>query len=189
MDISRRWTASKTSGQIIVHETHWGMIIRDTDAGNRLDHLAEGLLKILAVAVLFASVLPRVLAGDGLGGTVVTTQMSLSAAFLATGIGIYVYAGRGFRREVHLDGIQREVRFATRNSRNISTIRRQIPMMHVQSCFLKRTKSKKAAAQLLLRLISSGQPFLIASGEEHNLVPVLEQMDDLIKVTERSKRF
>lgn len=180
---------TKKSGRIVVRETHWGMIIRDADAENGGDYVAEGILKILSIVVLFASVLPWAFTGTGLGDATFMTQLSLSAAFFVTGFGIYAHAGRGFRQEVHLDGIQSEVRFATRNSRNISTIRRQIPMMHVQSCFLKRTKSKKASAQLHLRLKSSNQTLLIASGEERNLVPVLEQMADLIKVTERSKRF
>ena len=180
---------AKKKERIVVRETHWGMIIRGAESDDTKDYLAEGVLRLLAVAVLFASVLPWVITESGLGDAVLMVQMSLSAAFFVTGFGIYAHAGRGFRQEVHLDGIQSEVRFATRNSRNISTIRRQIPMMHVQSCFLKRTKAKKASAELHLRLKSKGQTLLIAKGEERNLVPVLEQMADLIKVTERSQRF
>ncbi|MBT8459569.1 MAG: hypothetical protein KJN60_07875 [Boseongicola sp.] len=184
-----RLDSSRKTGRVEVRETHWGMIIRDADAETGRDYIAEGIMKILAVIVLFASVIPWTFSGNGLGDAAFMTQLSLSAAFFVTGFGIYAHAGRGFRQEVHLDGIQSEVRFATRNSRNISTIRRQIPMMHVQSCFLKRTKAKKASAQLHLRLKSSGQTLMIAGGDERNLVPVLEQMADLIKVTERSKRF
>ncbi|NNJ67698.1 MAG: hypothetical protein HKP54_06625 [Boseongicola sp.] len=177
------------SGRVEVRETHWGLIIKDADKGANKDHISEGILKVLGVVDLFASVLPWGYTGGPLGDAAFMTQLSLSAAFIVTGFGIYTHAGRGFRQEVHLDGIQSEVRFATRNSRDISTVRRQIPMMLVQSCFLKRTKAKKASAQLHLRLKSKGPTLRIASGEERNLVPVLEQMADLIKVTERSKRF
>ena len=71
------------------------------------------------------------------------------------GFGVDTYAGRGFRQEVHLGAIQGDVRFATSNSRNISNIHRRIPMTHVQSCFLKRTKSKNAPTQLHLGLRAS----------------------------------
>ena len=84
-----------------------------------------------------------------------------------------------------MDAIQGDVRCATRNSRNISNIRRRIPMTHVQSGLLKRTKSKNAPAQLHLCLKSKGHALPIASGEERNRVSILEQMEDLLRMTER----
>ena len=104
----------------------------------------------------------------------------MGAAFLVIGFGVYTYARPGFHQEVHLDAIQGDVHFATRNSRNISNIRRRIPMTHVQSGLLKRTKSKNAPTQLHLCLKSRGPSLPIAGGEEHNRVPILEQMADLI---------
>lgn len=173
---------ARNCGHVEVRQTHWGMIIKDAGAGTNCDHIPEGVLKILDVVAWDYAIGP-------LGNAAFMTQLCLSAAFIVTGFGIYTHAGRGFRQEVHLDGLRSEVRFATRSSRNISKVRRKIPMMHVQSCFRKRTKAKKASAELHLRLKSNGQTLRIASGDERNLVPVLEQMADLIKVTERSRRF
>ena len=116
-------------------------------------------------------------------------QMSLSTAFLVTGFGVYAHAGRGFHKEVHIDGLQSEVRLATRNSRGQATIRQNIPMMHIVSCFMRLTKSKKAPAELHLRLKSPNKTVPIASGQERIVVPVLEQIADLIKVTERHARY
>ncbi len=176
---------SRKDNRVTTRETHWGLIIKEGNTGANSDFVAEGILKILAIMTLFASVIPWVLPGGALSDGTLMMQMSLSAAFFVTGFGIYTHAGRGFRQEFHIDGIQSEVRFATRNSRDVTTIRRRIPMMHVQSCFLKRTKSKNTPAQLHLRLKSNNQSIPIAGGDERVLVPVLEQMADLIKVTER----
>ncbi len=174
---------------IVASETHWGLIIKNVAGGKSGGFFAEGVLKILAIVMLFGSILPWAFTSGALGQGALMTQMSLSAAFFVTGFGVYSHAGRGFRQEVHIDGIQSEVRFAARNSRDISSIRRRIPMMHVQSCFMTRTNGKTGAAQLHLRLKSSNQTLVIASGLERNLVPILKQMADLIKVTKRRSRL
>ena len=165
---------------MIVRETHWGLVIKDAETGITCDFVAEGILKTLAVAKIFAPILPWASPEGSLGDAALMAQLSLSAAFLVIGFGVDTYAGRGFRQEVHLDAIQGDVRFATRNSRNISNIRRRIPMTHVQSCFLKRSKSKNAPTHLHLCLKSRSPSLPIAGGEERNRVPILEQMADFI---------
>mgnify|MGYP001812612239 CR=1 FL=1 len=101
---------ARNCGHVDVRQTHWAMIIKDAEAGTNCDHIPEGVLKILDVVAWDYAIGP-------LGNAAFMTQLSLSAAFVVTGFGIYTHAGRGFRQEVHLDGLQSEVRFATRNSR------------------------------------------------------------------------
>ena len=180
---------SRKTNRVVVRETRWGLVIEGAETGTTCDFVAEGILKILAVANLFAPILPWVSPEGSLGDATLMAQLSLSVAFLVIGFGVDAYAGRGFRQEVHLDAIQGDVRFATRNSRNISNIRRRIPMTHVQSGLLKRTKSKNIPTQLHLCLKSKGPSLPIASGEKHNRVSILEQMEDRLRMTERRARF
>ena len=174
---------------IEVRETHWGLVIADQRKLGGTGFFAETVLKLLAVCTLFASIIPWVVETSAIGIGSLMMQMSLSTAFLVTGFGIYAHAGRGFHREVHIDGIQSEVRFATRNSRGETNVRERIPMMHIVSCFMRLTTSKKTPAELLLRLKSPKKILPIARGQERVVVPVLEQIADLIKVTERNARY
>ena len=174
---------------IKIRETHWGLIISDGRKKDCGGSFAETVLKLLAICTLFASIIPWVIETSPIGSGILMMQMSLSTAFLVTGFGVYAHAGRGFHQEVHIDGLESEVRLATRNSRGETTIRQSIPMMHIVSCFMRLTKSKKAPAELHLRLKSRNKTVPIASGQERVVVPVLEQIADLIKVTERHARY
>ena len=50
--------SSRKNNREIVRETHWGLVIKDAEPGTTCDFVAEGILKILAVANLFAPILP-----------------------------------------------------------------------------------------------------------------------------------
>lgn len=188
-DFWSKMDAPKGTKHVVVRETHWGLILTVGHRSENGGFLAETILKLLAICTLFAAILPWVVQTGLISNGTLLMQMSLSAAFFVTGFGIYAHAGRGFQQEVHIDGIQSEIRFATRNSHGASSIRRRVPMRHIKSCFMKLTPSKRAPAQLHLKLKSSGQPLPIAVGEERVLVPVLEQIADFIKVTERHARY
>jgi hypothetical protein len=51
---------SRKNHRVIVHETQWGLIIKDAETGITCDFVAEGILKTLAVAKPFAPILPWV---------------------------------------------------------------------------------------------------------------------------------
>ena len=174
---------------VIVDEAHWGLIVRGADKAASKDAVLESILKLLSIAVLFAAIAPWVYTDPALGLATGMTQMSLSAAFFVAGFGVYSHAGRGFRQEVHLDAIDAEIRFATRNSRNISTTRERIPMMHVQGCFLKPNATKSGDAQILLRLKSTNRILTLATGPEYRLLAVLDQMARIVNVSETRGRF
>ncbi len=181
LDLGRR------SDRMAVRETHWGFVLTDRPSESNDGFAAEAGLKVMSVVMLFASILPWVVAGGALAETTILAKIALSAAFFFVGFAVYFHANRGFRQEAQVDGVRQEVRFVTRNSRNISSLRRKIAMSDIESCFLNRSKGGGSNAKMLLRLKSRNQPLAVASGVERDLVPALERMADIVKSTRRGR--
>ena len=58
---------SRKTNRVVVRETHWGLVIKDAETSITCDFVAEGILIILAVANLFAPILPWVSPEGSLG--------------------------------------------------------------------------------------------------------------------------
>jgi hypothetical protein len=183
IDIARR------SDPLNVRQTHWGFIVSDRPSTQNNGAVAEATLKVLAIALLFSSIIPWIALGGGLAAATLALKSAHTAAFFAVGLAVYWHAGRGFRQEFHVDGVRQELRLATRNSRNISTVRHRIPMSAVESCFLKRSKTSVSATKMLLRLKGRQVPLTIASGNEGDLLPILERIVELIKSTRQVRNL
>ena len=180
LDIARR------NEPLAVRQTHWGFIVSDRTSTQNNGAVAEAILKVLAIALLFSSIIPWIALGGGLAAGTLALKSAHTVAFFAVGVAVYWHAGRGFKQEIHVDGVRQELRLATRNSRNTSTVRRRIPMATVESCFLKRSKMSVSTTKMLLRLKGRQVPLTIASGNERDLLPILERMVELVKSTRRA---
>ena len=172
-----------------IRETHWGFVLADRNADARQGQLAEGLLKLLGVFLLFAAPLPWIAGGTALDDLTTTVRLSLSLATLAVGIAVYVHASRGFLSELQVDGVRHELRLARRNARNISHVQRRLPFQQVESCFVKRSKANGGGATLFVRLKGRAQPLMLASGQERDLVPALERTIELVKSSQKNIRL
>ncbi|MGI9390177.1 MAG: hypothetical protein ACR2O1_08990 [Boseongicola sp.] len=179
LDISRR------NDPLSVRPTHWGIIVADRTSVKGNGAIAEAILKVLAVILMFSSIIPWISIGSEFATGSLTLKIAHTVSFFSVGLAVYWHAGRGFLQEFHADSIRQELRLATRNSRNISFARQRIPMAAVESCFLKRSKASMASTKMLLRLKGRQMPLTIASGNERDLLPVLEQVVELIKTTRR----
>lgn len=168
-----------------VRNTHWGFIVSDSNSLRNNGAVAEATLKILSIILLFSSIIPWIAIGAELAASAFLPRIAHSASFFAVGIAVYWHAGRGFRQEIHVDSVLQELRLVTRNSRNTSFTRKRIPMKVIESCFLKRSKASAANTTMLLRLKGRQMPQTIASGNESDLLPILERLVELVKSTRR----
>ncbi|MGI9394139.1 MAG: hypothetical protein ACR2OY_05790 [Boseongicola sp.] len=179
-DLARR------NDPLAVRDTHWGFIVSDRTSMRNDGVVAEATLKILSIALLFGSIIPWITVGGDLAAVTILLKVAHSASFFTVGLAVYWYAGSGFRQEFHVDGLRQEIRLATRNSRDKSTVRHRIPMAAIESCFLKRSKASGSRTKMLLRLKGRPLPRMIASGNERDLLPILEQLVELVKSTRRT---
>jgi len=177
LDIARR------NDPLSVRDKHWGFIVSDRTSMQNNGAFAEASLKVLSIVMLFGSTIPWIALGGGLAAGTLALKVAFTASFFMVGLAVYWHAGRGFRQEIQVDRLKKELRLATRNSRNTSTVSNRIPMVTVESCFLKRSKASAAKTKMLLRLKGRQMPLTIASGNERDLLPVLERMVDMIKST------
>ena len=169
-----------------LRETHWGYVVTEGTTKRNSGVAAEATMKVLSIVLMFGSIIPWVAIGGELAAGAIPLKIAHSVSIFAVGVAVYWHAGRGFKQEIHVDGTRQEFRLATRNSRNISTIRRRIPMAAIESCFLKRSKTSASMTKMLLRLKGRQFPLSIASGKEHDLLPILERLAEVVKSTRRT---
>ncbi len=183
LDIARR------NDPLTTRDTHWGFIVSDRTSAQDSGAIAEATLKVLSIVLLFSSIIPWIALGGGLAAGTLTLKMAHTAAFFSVGLAVYWHAGRGFRQEIQVDVVRQEIRLSTRNSRNISTAKRRIPMAAIESCFLKRSKASVAMTKMLLRVKGRQMPLTIASGSERDLLPILERIFELVKSTRQARNL
>ena len=95
-------------------------------------------------------------------------RWALTPIFMATGIGLYLFASRGFRREVYVDLANRYLILANVNSHNASMIRFRYDLRKVESLFVRR-HSATAKASLRMRLKGRRRSLIVLSGERSEL--------------------
>ncbi|QMU59785.1 MAG: hypothetical protein GKR98_17335 [Boseongicola sp.] len=171
----------RRSAPLQMRETSWGYIVAEKTSGSDDGHHAEAILRVLAVFMLFSSILPWVYFGGDLANNTIAAKLALSSGFFVIGVAAYLHAGRGFKNEIQIDSERREFRLATRNSRNIASVRRTIKMNNIDSCFLKRSTRRHATSQMFLRLRGRAQPIAIAAGSERELRPMLERIAYVVR--------
>ncbi len=123
----------RRSAPLQMRETSWGYIVAEKTSGSDDGHHAEAILRVLAVFMLFSSILPWVYFGGDLANNTIAAKLALSSGFFVIGVAAYLHAGRGFKNEIQIDSERREFRLATRNSRNIASVRRTIKMNNIES--------------------------------------------------------
>ena len=115
------------------------------------ERFAEGALRIAGVLLILAGYVQWFIPAEALQGNPVAARMALSVLFIGTGVGIYIFASRGFRKVLHVDLSNRSVGHARVNTKNRSLVRRDLPMGDIESVFVKRAEERHGLATLNLR--------------------------------------
>jgi hypothetical protein len=145
-------------------------VVGEAKGGFDANLLAEASLKFFGLTMVLSAgalwLLPEVVfRGDAL-----LMKLAMTAGFLSTGLALYWYANRGFSEEVQIDVLHREIRLASRNSRDSARMQRRIAMRDVESCFIRRNGGGQS--QLCLRIRGVRQPLSILKAPEADLAVI-----------------
>ena len=151
-----------------IRETIGGYVVAEAKGKFDSSLLAEASLKFFGLCMVLASGALWLLPDAVFRGDALFFRLSLTAAFMATGLALYWYANQGFSEEVQVDTSRREIRLATRNSRESARTRQRIAMRDVESCFIRRN-GQGGTSQLCLRLRGVLQPLAILRAPEREL--------------------
>lgn len=154
-------------------ETSSGFAFSEPSGKLGPDALAEGALKAGALSVMIASsfmwFIPLAQLPMGMTG-----RATITAIAMFLGYGIFRYANRGFAEEYVIDSAT--LRIFTRNTNDEATLRRTIPLHRIEAGFIRRPANRRRKSQINLRLRRTAEPLQLVSGDEAELVPLLERI-------------
>ncbi len=136
------------------------------------ERMAEAVLRIAGVLLILFGYVQWFIPASFLQGDPVLARMALSVLFMGTGVGLYLFASRGFRKVLHVDLANRSLGIARVNARHRSLLRRDMPMADIESIFVKRAEDRHELARLDVRSKSAPWTSTVLKGAQ-------EELDDL----------
>lgn len=131
----------------------------------RRERNAEGVLRIVGVLAILAGIAQWFLPGYLPGGETVFARSVLTAAFIGTGLALYVFASRGFRRALRIDVAKRGIGIARLNASGRWLVRREVPMARIESIVVRRPTPKVPQADLCARIKGRSENLTLMRGE------------------------
>ena len=174
-----------------MRETHWGFIARQDGTGH--DKLFETVFKLVGLALIpLGASLMFVLGEFSISGLLLA-DIGLPIAFVIVGLALFLHASRGFRKEMQVDGLNRQVRLGVANARGSFHCRRTYSARDIDSAFLVRSRTPSRPSSLNLRLRGIARPVTLIEASESELQPVFERTTSALKApkvrkTKPSKR-
>ncbi len=135
---------------ITLREAANGYTVRESAGRFWRERLAENVLRLAGVFILLAGILQWFLPAAMLTEAVLVRTV-LAGVFMATGLGVYLFASRGFRHAFSVDLGRRRISHGRLNSRDRSLVARHVPLDRVESIFVQRGKGD-GPAELRMRV-------------------------------------
>jgi len=167
---------------IAVARTEAGYAIFETPDRFWRERMAEAVLRIVGVGLILAGYIQWFLPDTMLQGNPMLARMVLSGLFMGTGIALYFFASRGFRKEVHFEVLNRQISMGRLNSKDRCLISRQIPMDRIESLFIGRASTDAPMATLNIRLTGLSRAQCIMRGGQSEIEELHRQLSRDIQI-------
>ena len=163
-----------------------GYSIAETDDRFRRERVAEAALRITGVILVLAGIVHWFLPGVALGGDHVVARSALTAAFIGTGVALYLFASRGFRHALRIDIARRQVGIARLNASGRWLVRRAVPMARIESLVIKRPTPRQPLADLRVRIAGRHGSFSAMRGRPDEIEALHRRLCLDIRLTLRT---
>lgn len=172
-------TRNAEKGGLSVRDTHWGFVARQE--GKSFEQTLETILKIIGLSLVPVGGAMMFMVREVPLSGLLLADVGLPIAFIVIGLALYLHASRGFRREVHVDAMNRQVRIGVANAGGTFRCHKTLAARDIDSAFLLRSRSSGRPSSLNLRLRGSPRPMLLLEGPEMALQPVFERTAEALK--------
>ncbi len=108
-------------------------------------------------------------------------SMVSGGVLIASGLVLYAFGTRGFRRQLIVDTDRREVEFGRVNSNDNCRIATTFSFDQIESIFVKKASDAMGNTGLMLRVRGHNTPIMLLAGEEADLRGMHETICTLIK--------
>lgn len=107
----------------------------------------------------------------------------LAAIFAATGLVVYAYGTRGFRREFKLDTSKKTLILTKINVRGRSRVSRTVDIDDIESIFARRPANAGDLTLLQIRVVNGSTPIAVLGGQFEELKALHHEMCGLINAS------
>ena len=161
-----------------------GLTAREDSRRFKIEILTEIVLRLFGgLLVVCAPVLWVVMQSNDVGNTMISGTL-LAAIAVATGLVVYAYGTRGFRRQLSLDARNGTLALTKVNINNQGRVVRTLDLDDVESLFLRRPATRGAMAALCVRMSGGQTPLLALTGEMDELSNIHADLCEIISGTD-----
>lgn len=146
----------------------------------RLEAMSEIVLRLAGGLMVAASTVLWLVLPTGSGTDQIVSHSLLAALFTATGLIVYAYGTRGFRRQLSLDAKRGTLSVTKININNQGRVVRLIDLDEIKSLFLRRPAARRAHATLCVRVSGSNAPVVALTGATEELKLIHEDLCEMV---------
>jgi len=153
--------------------TALGLTVRERFERFKVEAMSELVLRLagglmVAGSTLLWLVLPLEASADQ-----IVSHSLLATLFTATGLVVYAYGTRGFRRQLSLDAKRGTLALTKINMNDQGRVVRSIRLNEIESLFLRRPAGRTGFASLYVRVAGQDSPLLALTGATPLLIHAL----------------
>ena len=168
--------------------TALGLTVRERFERFKVEAMSELVLRLagglmVAGSTLLWLVLPLEASADQ-----IVSHSLLATLFTATGLVVYAYGTRGFRRQLSLDAKRGTLALTKINMNDQGRVVRSIRLNEIESLFLRRPAGRTGFASLYVRVAGQDSPLLALTGATEELEQIHEDLCEIIQTSETDVR-
>jgi len=166
---------------VALTRTPLGLTAQERFERFRFEALSELALRLVGgVIVALSTILWLILPADTGSGQFLSHGL-LAAVATATGLAVYAYGTRGFRRQISLDARRGTLALTKININNQSRVARRIDVREIESIFLRRPAAPGLQASLCIRPAGGRHtPILALTGDKAELEKIHLHLCDMV---------
>ena len=168
--------------------TPLGLLAQERFERFRLEALSELVLRLSGGLMVAVSTVLWLILPNAPGSEQMISHGILAGFFSATGLFVYTYGSRGFRRQLALDARCRVLTLTKVNMNDRGRILRRIRLNEIESLFLRRPAERSQHAALFVRTRRNAMPLLALTGTREELERIHSELCRTIRFYTRSAR-
>lgn len=165
---------------VTLMRTPMGLTARERSNRFRLEAMSELVLRLAGGLAVAASTMLWLVLPMESGNDQALPHGMLAAICTATGLAVYAYGTRGFRRQMALDAKRGTLALTKINMNNRGRVVRSIDLGEIESLFLRRPSTPMGLASLCVRVAGHNTPLVALTGAQDELEKTHRHLCDIV---------
>lgn len=163
--------------------TALGLTVRERFERFKIEAMSELVLRLVGGLMVAGSTMLWLVLPLGAETGQLVSHSLLAAIFTATGLIVYAYGTRGFRRQLSLDAKRGILSLTKINMNDQGRVARSIRINDIESLFLRRPGGRVAMASLYVRITGQDNPILALTGATEELEQIHQDLCEIIQLS------